>query len=153
MSNHAQLILPARHTGRFVAPLLAILGLLLLVNVVDSLGPARAGLVLGPAVTFALVLLARRAGLSWDDLGLGLRSLRKGALYGGLGMVAVGAVYGGALLLPAVRAAFLDDRYHLRPGPALLTALVVVPLGTVLLEEIAFRGVLLALVRHHRGTA
>jgi membrane protease YdiL (CAAX protease family) len=145
---------PARYAGRFAAPLLAILGLLLLVNVVDALGPARAGLVLGPAVAFALVALARRAGLSWDDLGLGRRSWRKGAMYGALGVVAVGVVYGaGALLLPAVRTAFLDDRYHLRPGPALLTALVVVPLGTVLIEEIAFRGVLLALVRHHRGTA
>jgi membrane protease YdiL (CAAX protease family) len=145
---------PARGVRLFAAPLLAVLGLLLLVNVVDALGPARAGLVVGPAVATALVALARRAGLSWDDLGMGRRSWRPGAIYGGVGVAVVAAVYGGVVvLLPAARAAFLDHRYHLAPGPALLTALVVVPLGTVLVEEVAFRGVLLALVRHHRGTA
>jgi uncharacterized protein len=154
MSNSTLPKPPARRAGLFAAPLLAVLGLMIMVNVVDGFGPARVGLVLGPAVAVALVLLARRAGLTWDDLGLGRRSWRKGAVYGGLGVVAVAAVYGvGALLLPAVRLAFMDGRYHLRPGAALVTAFVVVPLGTVLVEEIAFRGVLLALVRHHRGTA
>jgi membrane protease YdiL (CAAX protease family) len=54
-------------------------------------------------------------------------------------------------LVPATRVMFLDNRYHLPAGSAVLTALVVIPLGTVLVEEIAFRGVLAGLLRHHHG--
>jgi membrane protease YdiL (CAAX protease family) len=61
-------------------------------------------------------------------------------------------VYAVGAALPATRLAFLDARYHLDAGSALVTALLVIPIGTVLLEEIAFRGVLHGLVRHHHGT-
>src|SRR5690606_13056202 len=53
--------------------------------------------------------------------------------------------------LPATRAAFLDARYDLPTRDALITALVVIPLGTVFVEEVAFRGVLQGLLTQHRG--
>jgi membrane protease YdiL (CAAX protease family) len=94
----------------------------------------------------ALVLLARRSGLSWDDLGLGRHAWRRGALVA-LGSIAlVAAVYAVAVALPATRTAFSDARYELPVGRALFTALVVIPLGTVVIEEIAFRGVLMGLL-------
>jgi membrane protease YdiL (CAAX protease family) len=54
--------------------------------------------------------------------------------------------------LPLTRNAFRDSRYRLGYGSALLTALVLIPVGTVLLEEVAFRGVLWGLLRRLGGT-
>ena len=68
-------------------------------------------------------------------------------------MIAVVAVVLAAgAALPLTRAAFRDSRYHLDLAQALLTAFVLIPLGTVLLEEVAFRGVLWGLFRRLRGT-
>jgi membrane protease YdiL (CAAX protease family) len=133
--------------------LVAVIGILVGVNLLVRYGPANAGLVLGPFVAVMLVVLARWSGLTWDDLGLARRSWRKGVAYAAVGIATVAVGYGVAAVLPVTRVAFLDARYHLRPGPALVTALFVIPLSTVLLEEVAFRGVLLGLVRRHRGTA
>jgi membrane protease YdiL (CAAX protease family) len=144
---------PRRVTGnaRFAVTIAAVLGVLVAVNVLLKFGPPRTGLVLGPAVALVLVILARRYGLTWDHLGMSRRALRKGIRYAAIAVVVVGCVYLLGALLPVTRAAFLDMRYHLQPGAALLAALVVVPFGTVLLEEVAFRGVLLGLVHRHRG--
>ena len=124
---------------------------LVAVNVADKYGPHHTGLIAGPIVALALVLLARRAGLTWHDLGLSKRTLVPGLKYaiGAIGAVAI--VYAVGVALPLTRPAFHDVRYHLHLSAALLTAFIVVPLGTVLLEEVAFRGVLLGLVRRHRG--
>jgi membrane protease YdiL (CAAX protease family) len=144
---------PALRGRRIRITLAVVVGLLIAINVADRFAPPHTGLVLGPLAAAVLVVLARQAGLSWDDLGMGRRSWRRGAAYAGVAVVLVAGGYALGAALPATRAAFLDVRYHLPPGPALVTALLVIPLGTVLLEEIAFRGVLLGLVRHHRGTA
>jgi len=98
------------------------------------------------AVTVVLLVLARRAGLSWNDLGLGRRGARRGLLVGGLAVGLVAVVYLVALALPATREAFVDQRAAGSLTAALLAALVRIPFGTVLLEEVAFRGVLPALV-------
>jgi len=142
-----------RRTRRTLLALGVVIAVLAGVNLVDRFGPAHVGLVLGPAVAVALVVLARKAGLSWDDLGMARRSWGKGALYAVGAVILVAGVYAAGAAVPLTRAAFLDVRYRLHPGSALFTALVLIPLGTVLLEEVAFRGVLLGLVRHHRGTA
>jgi len=122
----------------------AVLVVLVAVNVADKYGPRHTGLVAGPLVALGLVLLARRAGLSWHDLGL---------KYAVGAVLAVTVVYAAGAAVPLTRPAFNDVRYHLHPGAALLTAFIVVPLGTVLLEEVAFRGVLLGLINRHRGAA
>src|SRR3954463_3669784 len=98
-----------------------------------------------------LVTWARLAGLSWSQLGLGRDRLGAGCRWG-LGAVAVVAgVYVVGVLLPPTRPAFQDVRYHLPLPEALRTAFVVIPFGTVLLEELAFRSVLWgALARHCR---
>jgi membrane protease YdiL (CAAX protease family) len=57
-----------------------------------------------------------------------------------------------AAALPLTRGAFRDTRYDQGWADALLTAFVLIPVGTVLVEEIAFRGVLWGLLRRWAGT-
>jgi membrane protease YdiL (CAAX protease family) len=97
----------------------------------------------------ALLAWARFEGLSWDQLGLGRERLRAGCRWA-LGAVAVVVVvYVGGVLIPATRPAFQDDRYDLPLPDALRTALLVIPLGTVVLEEVAFRSVLWGVLSRH----
>jgi membrane protease YdiL (CAAX protease family) len=123
------------------------------VNVIASIGPRHAMLVIGPAATAALLLLARYAGLTLDDVGLDPRYFRKGLAYAGVCGGIVLVVYAVAAALPGVRLVFADRRHNVGLDQALVAAFVVVPLATVLLEEVAFRGVLWGLVRRDHGTA
>lgn len=141
----------ARRHGRFLSIMAIVLAVLVGANVLHKYGPAGFGIGLGPVVAVALVVLARRCGLSWHDLGLSRRTLLKGGAYAGCAVLLVAAGYAAAAALPLTRTAFLDTRYQMSMGPAFFTALVAIPLGTVLLEEIAFRGVLQGLVTRHRG--
>ena len=89
---------------------------------------------LGPVEAAALLVFARVSGLTWTDLALGGDRLGSGVRWG-LGVIAVVAVvYTVGVLLPATRSAFQDERYHLPLPGALFSALVVIPLGTVVLE-------------------
>ncbi|HEU4426687.1 MAG TPA: CPBP family intramembrane glutamic endopeptidase [Pilimelia sp.] len=124
----------------------ATVGVMVAVAVLGRYGPPHTMLVAGPAGAVLLLLLARSAGLGADDVGLGRRSWRRGAAYAAACVGAVALVYAVAALVPATRQAFLDERYRDGLGAALLTAFVVVPLGTILFEEVAFRGVLWGLL-------
>lgn len=135
-------------TAAAVGVVVAILALL---NVVD-IWVAHASLVLGPICVAGLVAIARFAGLTWGELGLGPGTWRTGMRWAAVEIAAVGLLIAVAAALPLTREAFRDTRYRLDLGPALLTALVVIPVGTVLVEEIAFRGVLWGLLRRLRGT-
>jgi membrane protease YdiL (CAAX protease family) len=122
------------------------------VELLDSLGPrGLSTLVLGPPAAALLVVVARRSGLTWTDLGLARHTWRRGGVVAGVCVVLVAAVYSAGLLFPPTRSAFQDVRYQLPPGRALFTALVAVPFGTVLLEEIGFRGVLMGLMTRRGG--
>ncbi|WP_227984355.1 CPBP family intramembrane glutamic endopeptidase [Nocardia spumae] len=94
-----------------------------------------------PIAAVVLVALMRRRGLGWAELGLSPRHWRRGTLYA-LGAVAIvlGAVAIGALL-PMTRPFFLANRYATVSG-ALIASMIVIPLQTVIPEELAFRGVL-----------
>ena len=98
-----------------------------------------------------LLAWARLDGLSWSQLGLARDRLASGCRWalGAVGVVA--GVYVVGVLLPLTRPAFQDVRYDLPLSEALRTAFVVIPLGTVALEELAFRSVLWGfLARHQR---
>jgi len=142
---------PAAGRGRFVAALATALAVLVAVNVIREFGPSRVDLIVGPVAAAALLLLAHLEGLSWADLGLGRGTRVRGALIALAAFVAVAAVYAVAAAVPLTREAFLDSRYQLGAGDALLTAFVLIPLGTVLVEEVAFRGVLQGLVTRRFG--
>jgi membrane protease YdiL (CAAX protease family) len=129
-----------------------VVAILAAVNVIDIKVP-HATLVAGPACALVLPLLGRAAGLSWNDMGLGRGSWRPGLRWAGAEIGLVAVVIAAAAALPLTRDAFRDSRYQLNLGGALLDAFVLIPVGTVLLEEVAFRGVLWGLLRRARGTA
>lgn len=104
---------------------------------------------LGPAGALALIVFARASGLTWHQLGLARRTHAAGLRWGGLVIAVVGLLYLVGVLLPGTRAAFLDARYHLPPASILFSAFVMIPLGTVLLEEVAFRSVLWGMLARH----
>ncbi|MEJ2886336.1 CPBP family intramembrane glutamic endopeptidase [Actinomycetospora aeridis] len=89
----------------------------------------------------AMVTVARLLGLTWADLGIGRGTWAAGLRWGG---AAIGvAVLGyGAVLVVAPEMLENPQLAGASPGALLLRGLVLIPLGTVLAEELAFRGVL-----------
>jgi uncharacterized protein len=123
---------------------------LMMVNVAEYL--LRGVLWFGPVVVVALVGFARWTGLSWSQLGLGWDRLWPGFRWG-LGAIAVAAAsYLAGVLFPLTRSAFLDARYHLGVSGALLSAFVIIPVGTILVEEVAFRSVLWGMLARQFAT-
>ncbi|MBV9446773.1 MAG: CPBP family intramembrane metalloprotease [Streptosporangiaceae bacterium] len=128
-----------------------VVAILAIVNVVDIRVP-HASLAVGPVCAAVLMAIARSAGLSWRDLGVGPGTWRRGIQWASALIGAVALVLAAGAAFPPTRDLFRDSRYHLGLGSALLTAFVLIPVGTVLLEEVAFRGVLWGLLRRVRGT-
>ena len=126
---------------------------LAVVNVWVHLGPRRAHVLTGPLAALFLLAVGRAAGLSWEALGLGAGSLARGIRWGGICAGLVIAGYAVALAVPATHRFFRDTRYRLGTGPAVATAFLAVPLGTVVFEEVAFRSVLWGLIEEAAGVA
>jgi membrane protease YdiL (CAAX protease family) len=126
----------------------AVLALLVLVNLLDSLWWQRGYLVTAPVAAVLLLWIGRRAGLGWQDLGLGRVQLARGLAWAGGAVLLVAVAYAVAARLPFARAAAAGAPAG---GAGVARALAEVTFGTVLLEEIAFRGVLWGLVSAERG--
>ncbi len=108
-------------------------------------GFARWYAVVNVAVTLALLAVGRAIGVSWTAVGLAADRLEEGLLGGGAVAAAVALAYGLALAVPRLRPLLHDARVAgLAPRTVAFGALVRIPLGTVVLEEVAFRGLLLA---------
>jgi membrane protease YdiL (CAAX protease family) len=139
---HAQKVIAGVGSARWrlVAATAVVLVVGVAFNVAEHL--YRLPLWAGPVTALGLVLLARAAGLTWAQLGLSRQRLSSGLRWGGAAILTVAAIYLAGLLIPLTRTAFLDARYHLGLSSALFTALVGIPIGTVLLEEVLFRSVL-----------
>jgi membrane protease YdiL (CAAX protease family) len=116
------------------------------VNVWVHVGPRAAHLLTGPLAAALLLAVGRAAGLSWAELGFGPGWVGRGLRWGGVSAGLVIAGYTVALALPVMHRFFRDSRYRLAARPALAAAFLAVPLGTVVFEEVAFRGVLWALL-------
>ena len=103
--------------------------------------------VAGVVTTAGLVVVAWRHHLTWTMLGLGRQTWVTGALWSLAIVVVVGVVIGIAGGIPRLRHLFADERITEVSGlETARKALLDIPLGTVLIEEFAFRGVMLALV-------
>ncbi|GGW68605.1 CPBP family intramembrane glutamic endopeptidase [Streptomyces xantholiticus] len=110
------------------------------------------GLVTAVVVSVLLLGVLRWAGGTRADAGLAPGTLARGARWALALIGLVGLVYLAGALLPTTSMLFEDRRYDAMSGTELmLRVLVVVPVGTVLVEEIAFRGVLYGLVCRARG--
>jgi membrane protease YdiL (CAAX protease family) len=86
--------------------------------------------------------VARLAGMSAEELGCARRHAGAGLRLGGLAFLAVTL----AVASTAPLGLLDDDRTTIGVGEMLLRVLVVIPIGTVLVEELAFRGTLYALL-------
>lgn len=94
-----------------------------------------------PIAAGLLLALMKARGMAWSELGLSPRYWKKGTLYalGAVGLVLTVVTIGA--LLPITREFFMADRYATLSG-AVIAAMIVIPLQTVIPEELAFRGVL-----------
>nr|WP_055506485.1 CPBP family glutamic-type intramembrane protease [Nonomuraea pusilla] len=125
---------------------------LLAANVLNNRVAPRLAPLTSAAATAALVAMARRSGVSWRELGF--ERGRRGALIGGTLAGAVAVAYTAGVALPRTRPLFHDERALSLSGARVLEeALLQVPFGTVLLEEVGFRGALHAMVRRRSGAA
>lgn len=104
------------------------------------------------AATTVLVVAARCGGVTWPELGLDRRHAGTGIRWGVAGLTLAAAGYGVALAVPTLRGMLAGAASGEPAGTVLLRIAVLVPLGTVLCEELAFRGVLLALARRVLGS-
>lgn len=104
--------------------------------------------------TLALLGIARAAGVSWTELGLGRRELGSGARTGVVaGACAASAVFAAAAL-PATRGFFLDKRAAAAAGGGLGAELARITFAAVPQEELTYRGALLGLrLDNGRGSA
>ena len=104
-------------------------------------------------VTSAFLLaVARWTGISWLDLGLARDTWRIGAVWAAAVIALVASGYAIASVLPWTRGLFDDNRVQVDSfGELVFQVFVRIPLGTVVLEEVLFRGVLLALAARTMG--
>ncbi len=140
-----------------MAALVPVLAILLVHNLLGNLVlPPALYVPVNLAVAAALLGIARTSGTAWAELGLARSSVGRGAALGAAAFVIVALALVVAALVPATRPLYADERVAEVTGAAVAyQALVRIPLGTVVLEEVAFRGVLLALLSRvtSRGAA
>ncbi|MFI2203321.1 lysostaphin resistance A-like protein [Streptomyces sp. NPDC020192] len=137
-------------SSRIVLP--SVVAVLVLVNLAENGRLPSLGLANAVIAILLLSLMVWWAGGTRDDVGLGRGTLWRGAQWASALVGIVAAVYLIGALLPFTRELFSDSRTrHLAGGEVALRMFVKVPLGTVLLEEYAFRGVLYGLIRRSRG--
>ncbi|WP_233531073.1 CPBP family intramembrane glutamic endopeptidase [Antrihabitans sp. YC2-6] len=132
-----------------------VIGVLVCTNLIAHFTTWWASLVAVPIAAAALVVLTRKRGLGWAELGLARAHLKTGAWYALGAVVVVACVVAIGAALPITRPMFLADRYATVSG-ALIASMIVIPLQTAIPEELAFRGVLqgtLSRVYSFRGVA
>lgn len=134
--------------------LAAAVGALAARNLVSPLLPAAGYVPVNLTLGAGLVALARSAGTTWAELGLARRRLGFGLRLGALAGGAAAATMAIGAALPVTRPFFEDERVEVGAGAGELVyqTLFRIPLGTVVFEELAFRGVLLALLQRRTGT-
>jgi membrane protease YdiL (CAAX protease family) len=138
---------PAGASGPVRAwPLAAALLLLVLVMLLNNLIAPGAYLLWGVLGMAGLVLLAGVDGLRPAQWGLGPVTRRAGTAAAVLAALTAVVMLIGTQL-PGISDAYLDERVAgLSAGQVAYAALLRAPVGTALLEELAFRGVLLAML-------
>ncbi len=114
---------------------------LALTNLIAHFTTPWASIATVPAAAVGLVLLVRSRGLGWAELGLGRAHWKAGAGYAAAAVAVVVSVIAIGTLLPWTRPLFMNNNYATVSG-ALIASMVVIPLQTVIPEELAFRGVL-----------
>jgi CAAX protease family protein len=133
--------------------LVAVLIVLIAASIATNRLPTRWYVPTCVVATGCLLVLARLDGLDAADLGLGPGTVLPGLIWAVVLVLAVALLYLGGATLPRTRNLFADRRFMGTGGQQVAYYLSVrIPFGTVLLEEIAFRSVLFAMVTIRHGT-
>lgn len=105
--------------------------------------PERLHPVANIAAAAGALVIARRGGITADDLGITSRGLVPGVGLGAAAAAPVCAVIAVGAAVPATRDLFLDERVTAASrGEAAYSVLLRIPFSTALTEEVLFRGVL-----------
>ncbi len=136
--------LSALHRFRIQVDIAVVVVVLALTNLIAHFTTSWASIATVPAAAVGLVILVRCNGLDWAELGLGREHWRSGLCYALAAVAVVGSVIAIGVLLPMTRPMFLNHHYTRIFGisGALIASMVIIPLQTVIPEELAFRGVL-----------
>jgi membrane protease YdiL (CAAX protease family) len=133
--------LAALHHFRRYVDVAVVVVVLALTNLVAHFTTAWAGMAAVPVAAVGLMVLVRCNGLGWAELGLGRAHWRSGLGYALAAVTIVVSVIGLGVALPWTRPMFLNNHYATVSG-ALIASMIIIPLHTVIPEELAFRGVL-----------
>ncbi|OBJ00211.1 CPBP family intramembrane glutamic endopeptidase [Mycobacterium sp. 1465703.0] len=133
--------LSALHRFRIHLDIAVVVVVLVLTNLIAHFTTPWASIATVPAAAVGLVILMRCRGLGWVDLGLGREHWKPGIGYALGAVTVVASVIALGVLFPATRPMFMNNRYATISG-AMIASMVVIPLQTVIPEELAFRGVL-----------
>jgi membrane protease YdiL (CAAX protease family) len=108
--------------------------------------PSSAHMPFNLALAGGMAVAATGSGLTTAELGLARRDLPSGLRWGGAAAGVVTLVVVTASLVPPASGALDDERAAVELGDLLYDLGVRIPLGTVLVEELAFRAVMLPLL-------
>jgi membrane protease YdiL (CAAX protease family) len=133
--------LAALHHFRIQVDLAVVVVVLTLTNLIAHFTTPWASIVTVPVAAIGLVAWLRVNGLGWAELGLGREHWKSGAAYAVGAIASVMAVIALGALLPLTRPMFMNQHYATISG-ALMASMIIIPLQTVIPEELAFRGVL-----------
>jgi len=146
-------VVPEQQAGLALWPVVVVILALLVLNIVNNrLAPQTHYLLWSFGGSVGLLAMGLLDGNSWTDMGLGLHYLVPGLAWAALCIGGVTVVYVIGSAFKRTRVAFHDERMSDLTGSRLMfQALVEVPFGTVLLEEIAFRAVLFSMLVRRYG--
>jgi membrane protease YdiL (CAAX protease family) len=133
--------LAALHHFRIYVDIAVVVVVLALTNLIAHFTTPWASFATVPAAAVGLLLLLRSRGLGWGELGLGREHWKAGVGYAAAAVLLVVTVIAVGALLPWTRPMFMNNNYATVSG-ALIASMVIIPLQTVIPEELAFRGVL-----------
>jgi membrane protease YdiL (CAAX protease family) len=133
--------LSALHRFRIQVDIAVVVVVLVLTNLIAHFTTPWASVAAVPAAAVGLVILVRCNGLGWADLGLGPEHWKSGLGYALAAVAVVVSVIAVGVLLPITRPMFMNHHYATISG-ALIASMIIIPLQTVIPEELAFRGVL-----------
>ncbi|MEE2033034.1 CPBP family intramembrane glutamic endopeptidase [Rhodococcus chondri] len=118
-----------------------VIAMLVATNVIAHFTTVWASIATVPIAAAVLVAMMRHRGMRWSELGLSPRHWKRGTAYSVGAVALVLAVIAVGIALPFTRQFFLSERYATVSG-ALVASMIIIPLQTVIPEELAFRGVL-----------
>lgn len=144
--------LTALNRFRTYVDIAIVIVVLALTNLIAHFTTPWANIATVPAAAIGLVILVRSRGLGWAELGLGREHWKSGAGYALAAVLVVGTVIAIGVALPMTRPLFLNNNYATLSG-ALIASMVIIPLQTVIPEELAFRGVLQGALTRAWGSA